>query len=453
MQNPNRKIDAFIFAGTPLAIDADFAKEMLVQYQHDLELLASGVPYSELGISKRREECVPSLIAISGDNIEVNSFTETNIQARSGQFAHLKLKGAMRMGDGLSSRGIDSLINDVRTANANPNISGILLEVNSGGGEALAGGALMNAIKDSRKPVVALVHRAGSAALRAILPAARRIGSGNDSQAGSIGSFVTIDRKFADWYNENYQDIYASQSPDKNRDFREMLNGSISSLQSSVNESAKIFQKDVKKYLNLSGDEAEVERTLSGGMFYAAEAKKRGLLDEIGTFETAVRALASEVRKANQSLSTKNNDMGLVSEIKALLNGYEEPKADSKEAAGNEPTPETPTEIPAVEAAETPDYSADIDALQNTVNELSGRLDTLTATVANIPAGLTAISEAVDSINESLNAISSRQDDLEKRTVEAGAKPAVKAGNRDIPKASETEKVFKRATAKLPERN
>ncbi|MBK9258168.1 MAG: hypothetical protein IPM42_22235 [Saprospiraceae bacterium] len=50
----------------------------------------------------------------------------------------------------------------------NPNIEGAILEVNSGGGEAMAGQIMFNAIRDFKKPVVAYVHNAGSAAYMAI---------------------------------------------------------------------------------------------------------------------------------------------------------------------------------------------------------------------------------------------------------------------------------------------
>jgi len=213
-----------------------------------------------------------------------------------GSFAHLRLQGVMRSSDGASSRGIDQLVNDYHAANSNPNIAGVLLEVNSGGGESLAGTKLQSVISGSPKPTVAWAHLMASAALRGALPADEIIASSQAAQVGSIGTYITLSRDFARYYNAWYEDIYADKSTRKNSDFREFLKGNTEPLRQAINRSNDFFLDEVQSFRTLKGN---VEDTLSGAMFHAKEAKSRGLIDSIGNFNYAVPRLEAAVKRRN----------------------------------------------------------------------------------------------------------------------------------------------------------
>ncbi|MBK9723382.1 MAG: hypothetical protein IPO78_17600 [Saprospiraceae bacterium] len=78
--------------------------------------------------------------------------------------------------------GIQSLANNLLSYKDNPNISGAILEVHPGGGEAMAG-QLCSMQLGLQKPVVAYVHNAGSAAFMAIAGVKEITASGRNVQS------------------------------------------------------------------------------------------------------------------------------------------------------------------------------------------------------------------------------------------------------------------------------
>lgn len=426
-----------------MAIDDVSAREYLTAYLNDLEALRSGVPYSEIGISKRRASSLPTLIFLDSKGDTINAdFTQENIAARPGQFAHLHLKGAMRMDGGISGGGVMSLVEDMRAANASPNISGILLEVNSGGGEVGAGNAVYSAMRGSQKPVVALVHKAGSAAMLAIAPASKRIATGPFSELGSIGVYSTMDAAMVQYYKENYKDIYAEQSPDKNKGFRELLEGSTNAIQRSVNKTADIFQKVVSEHLNLN--ENLKESTLAGGMFMAADAKKRGLLDDIGTFQTAITALQSEVETAKQVTKTAK-DMGFFSKLigETVANvpdvdASEQPSMDDLTA-----TIQAIGERIAQSETATANATAIIATMQTEISAATAQIAGLKTAIENTSAENAALQTENTALKESIAALSASLSEVEGIVANKAATPLV--GKTTGSPLTEPEKTFKKS--------
>lgn len=297
----NPEIESWLMIGGELHIEWNWAIEQFTNYRHEIMLVKNGVPYSELGIGQSRAASMPGIIQMEGNEAQVisdPSLLRDAAATPAGSFAHLQLQGVMRSRDGASSRGIQSLISDIHAANANPNIEGILLEANTGGGESTAGNMLFSALKDSKKAVVVFAHMLASAGIKGTLPADEIIMAGQGAQAGSIGTFITLDRYFASWYQRNYQDIYADKSTNKNKDFRSFLEGDLEPIRKNLNKSNDYFLSEVKKYRPLKGD---IAHTLSGAMFFANAAKRRGLADGIGSFNYAVKRLQANVamRKSN----------------------------------------------------------------------------------------------------------------------------------------------------------
>jgi ClpP class serine protease len=296
----NRDIDEFILYGE-FHIEASFAQAALSNYNEELRLRNAGVKYKELGVEERKAAQAPSAVLYSEG--KVFSFQNINLSDKNavpqGSFAHLKLTGVMRAQGGMSTRGIDSLINDLQSAFQNDHISGILLECNTGGGEAIAGTMLQSALTDAPKPVVAYCHQLASAGIAGTLPVDEIIASSNMARFGSIGTLVSVNKKFLEKYKATTSDVYASQSTEKNAAFRAILAGDNAVLQSELDKSNSIFLQEVQTHRNLRGNAATVAHTLSGAMFDAQEAKKRGLIDGVGSTQYALKRLAAHVRLKN----------------------------------------------------------------------------------------------------------------------------------------------------------
>lgn len=291
----NRHIDELVInsflSGGALHIEESFAFAALSKYVNELELLRSGVPFANLGIGKSRAASKPFHIRMDGSpmNLPTDTTADTEEMTPS-NLCIIPIRGVMTMQGGMSANGIENVINCMKDCQTDNHIGGIIFDVDTGGGEAMAGEELMYA-NDSFtkvKPAIAHFRTMGSAGVMGMLPCNEIIAKTDRSKCGSIGTYRSIDKAFLAWYKANIIDIYADKSPNKNKEFNQMKEGDFSGVQAMVNKINENFLADVQKYRPLSGD---VENTLSGGMFDTTEAKKRGLVDGMGDLAYAIKRI------------------------------------------------------------------------------------------------------------------------------------------------------------------
>jgi len=303
----NRDIEAFLSLNECLEIEVEFGFRELNRYLQDLALLSMNVNFSELGISRRREEKQAKVLLFSeasnsGQEPGTYSFASWRDlyfkkEIPPGSIAVLSLTGVMRSESSLSSPGVDSMIEDLRNAYNHPNVQGVIIETNSGGGESLAGTMLKSAIQERNKPVVGFGHLVASAAYRALSGADEIISSSEYSEFGSIGTMVTMDSEFLNAYRARFSDFYGSGATGKNFEFRQALAGNYTPLQLRVDELTAKFQDEIKRDRPLRGERASIAETVSGKVFDGQESKKRGLVDGIGTMQYAVKRVRSLSKK------------------------------------------------------------------------------------------------------------------------------------------------------------
>jgi len=291
----NRDIESFLLSGR-FEIEEAWGMEQLLHYLQELAMLDAGVPYADLGIGARRAQCASAVIC-AGALVPGAALADAGT-VPAGSIAHLQLRGVMRAEDGISNRGVSSLVNDLRSAYANPNIEGILLEVNTGGGESLAGSMLQSAIADAPKAVVVYAHFMASAGVRGTAPADEIIAASEGTEIGSIGTMISLNKNYLQEYKQAVEDMYATKSPNKNAHLREYLRGNPRAMQEYVDRHNEVFLGEMKRYRELKGD---VEHTLSGAMFTARDAKRRGLIDGIGSWEYALSRLEANMMKRRKS--------------------------------------------------------------------------------------------------------------------------------------------------------
>ena len=289
----NRNIESFLMSGQMLEIERNFAFDQLNLYLQDLLFLQHGGEFKDLGISQRRMESFPRFIipndfSTASFNVVDQQDIENN-DVPKGSIALLNLSGVMRTQSGISSNGVNQLASDLRSAYTNKNVTGVVLEILSGGGESMAGNILKSALSERTKPVVAFGHRVASAAYRAATGTDEIILSSASAEAGSLGTMIQIDIKQLERFREQHAEFYGADAPNKNGDFRSAIGGDFSVIQNRVDELTREFHDEIKRDRQLQGDAETIKETLSGAMFNAISAKKRGLIDAIGNLPFAVR--------------------------------------------------------------------------------------------------------------------------------------------------------------------
>lgn len=300
----NAHIETFLMSGN-LAVDPEYALGQFAIYMRDLQLLALGTPYTHLGISERRAKSAPALLSLvseSGQDIlnfsdEWTRYLADKDKIPDNAIAKINIRGVMMLEGGASSYGVADQIEWLTAAYNHPKISGVLVEFESGGGEARAGDLLATAISERNKPVIAYVNRtAGSAAYNAAVAADEIILSSASASVGSIGVFMSIDKKMVDKYKETMLDIYADSTPGKNRDFRALLQGDISHLKQRVTTLTEQFHQYVMDNRNLTGDRLQIKETLEGDMFSGTNATGRGLADAIGNLNFVAKRMKFHIK-------------------------------------------------------------------------------------------------------------------------------------------------------------
>ena len=303
----NRHVEALLTGR--LHIDAWDALEAYAKYQEQLAYLRAGGSYAELGFGESRRAARPQFVLSdeTGHAFEVRAEETLDPQITprgdingfaDGKkvIAMLTLSGVMRSESGPSAPGVAQLADQIMMLGNDPAVSGILLRVRSGGGESMSADLLRVGIQGSRAPVVVLADRMGSAAVYGTLDAAEIIASSDRARVGSIGSLISVNSKLLKQYSKEVVDHYSDLSPDKNLEFRELLKGNLEPLLAMVRTDAEEFREDVRRHRPLQGSAATVEKTLSGGMFAAQEAKARGLVDGVGGLAYVIRRVRSYAR-------------------------------------------------------------------------------------------------------------------------------------------------------------
>lgn len=202
----------------------------------------------------------------------------------------------------------------VRDADQSPNISSIVLSIDSPGGAVGGTATLADAVKATSKKVTAFVDdgMAASAAYWIASAADEIVLSHPTSEVGSIGVFVSL-ADWKGWFEANdlrIVDIYSSYSTEKNKEVEDALKGDTSSminehLDPIANRFIGVVKKNRAGQLNLSAGDP-----FKGKLYSAEKAIEIGLADRVASFVEVITGLVDttfgrEAGKSNHQNTTE----------------------------------------------------------------------------------------------------------------------------------------------------
>ncbi|HNC36755.1 MAG TPA: S49 family peptidase [Saprospiraceae bacterium] len=280
------------FIGKELFIDEYAALEYLLQYEQRVELWKGQGDSNAFAEAKQHSD---QLTIISGDGtLAVTNFNKLPQNPQLDSIISFNVNDFMQSNDGLCSVGTKTMSDALLSYKNDPKVIGAKINFDTGGGEGMSGHILHNAFKEFGKPVIAYVYNAGSAGYLAASGATEIVAANENSRVGSIGALVSISKKMLDEYANNIVEIYSDSSSDKNKEFRALLKGDSDPLKEMLNKSVQVFHNVVKANRQLKFDP---EGSLRGGMFFAKDAMKRGLLDHIGNNDFAISRVKKYAKK------------------------------------------------------------------------------------------------------------------------------------------------------------
>lgn len=223
----------------------------------------------------------------------------------------------------------DLLARDFETALANPQVSAIVLNIDSPGGEAngVSEFAAQIAAARGQKPVVAYVGGLGASAAYWIASAADEIVVADTALLGSIGTVMTITdaREREAKTGVRTYEVVSSQSPYKRND--PATPEGRSRYQALVDSLSDVFVDKVASYRGTDRDTV-LKNYGQGDVLVGQAAMAAGLADRVGSFEGVLSELASGGYK--RPVKSGAAASGLETEVPSMAHEEKAPAAGSQ---------------------------------------------------------------------------------------------------------------------------
>ncbi|MCI0430770.1 MAG: S49 family peptidase [Rhodospirillales bacterium] len=195
---------------------------------------------------------------------------------------------------------VEVLATDFRSALDNPDIRGVVLEIDSPGGQVAGISEFAEQVRAANKPVVAYISDLGASAAYWIASAAGRVVIRDTAKAGSVGVVATLRKsKPGDMI-----EIVSSQSPKKRPDLD--TEGGLAELRKVVDDIAQVFVEQVAAYRG-SSVEHVLEHFGQGGVLVGKHAVSAGLADELGSLEQVIAGLTGKNSGVIKHMATQKD--------------------------------------------------------------------------------------------------------------------------------------------------
>ena len=173
-------------------------------------------------------------------------------------------------------------------------ISGLILVINSGGGDAASSQILFKRIRkiDARKPVYAYINGVGASGAYWMACACRKIYSLETSIIGSIGviSMVPNFKNLMDKIGVRMDVDKIGKYKDMNSPFRDPDAETTRKFHEILEEIFAVFRDSVKERRKFTGE--EMENIATGEVFAPKKAREIRLIDEIGDSEAVIEDMS-----------------------------------------------------------------------------------------------------------------------------------------------------------------
>ncbi|SDT15349.1 protease-4 [Maribacter dokdonensis] len=206
--------------------------------------------------------------------------------------------------------GSKSFINILQNLSLDNTVVGVVLDIDSGGGQVYGTGEFYDYLKAYPKPTVAYTDGYMCSAAYYLGNACNYIVANKRADhIGSIGAYASM-VNFSGVFEKlgaKVYDVYSSKSPDKNSAYRALMNEGDDKpyIEQILDPIVETFHADMK-----STRPGLKEETLKGGTWNGEQALEMGLIDENGNLNTAIARVFEladkNVNSNNMSKEYKN---------------------------------------------------------------------------------------------------------------------------------------------------
>jgi protease IV len=246
-------------------------------------------------------------------------------EQNNGNVALIKIEGVIsnsKAGFGMTTVSANTVTNFINQAEKNKNVEIIVIEINSPGGTPVASDEISVAIKNAKKPTVALIRDVGASGGYWIASATDHIFANRMSITGSIGvisSYLEFS-KLMEEYGVGYERLVSGEYKDLGVPFKELNSEERKVLQTKINKIHDFFVEEVAVNRNMNS--FEVRKLATGEFYLGSEALELGLVDQLGGFNELETYLKSTHSLEKISYLEYQKELGLQDILMGLMTDF-----------------------------------------------------------------------------------------------------------------------------------
>jgi len=304
----------------------------------------------------------------------------------------------IKSNDGCGNMGTEFMAKQIRAAGANPNISAIIIHMDTPGGSGDAVQDPANAINEvkEKKPVIGYSGNGsvGSAGYWIISQCSEVYATYETDMVGSIGTYMIMidyDAYLTEMYGAKTEAVYASKSTAKNKSSRDFAKGDIKYL---VKNELDPFNEQFIKAVKEGRGERVKEDVFDGRMVYATEALSFGLIDGIMSFASVIER-ANELAGSTASNSNQSEMKTLVFAKDATIDAINAGKEATSEMLAASNTELSESGLMLVKAEEFNTLKGSSDGIQANLNDANETIVSKDQKINSLESEITSVKEAL----------------------------------------------------------
>ena len=241
------------------------------------------------------------------------------------KIAIIHVEGAIVTGDiGFNSAGSGGVVKNINKARDDENVKGIVLRVNSPGGDVYAGSMITNALEEFQstgRPVITSMGDIAASGGVWVTTTSEEIWAESTTLTGSIGVYGVYPdlSPLANWAGINYDGI----SMTKSGEIYDLRRGVSEELNRQFEEGIENFYRDfVAKVADNRGmDFSEVLKVAGGRIWRGDKALELGLVDKLGSLDDAINSMVTKLELDDYKTFSYNNEVEFEDYLNSLLLG------------------------------------------------------------------------------------------------------------------------------------
>ncbi len=242
-----------------------------------------------------------------------STFSAGKPTSKHGSIAQIHIAGTMSRGGSFwGGTSTEAVRDEIRAAVENPQVSGIVLSINSPGGYVRGTKELADAVKAAAetKPVYAAIQDVGASAAYWVASQATRVFATEDSVVGSIGTMAVVTDSSRAAEDAGYKvHVIRADATSEHKAFGQpgvpISENQLTEVKKQLNAFNDFFVSAVANGRGLN--KTQLAQVADGRVFLAGEAKDLGLIDEVASTQQVLSMIeAATSANALRSVAVSN---------------------------------------------------------------------------------------------------------------------------------------------------